>query len=151
MTPLPDDAQLSAFARFMKSLSQEGVVLVLLLVSGGVVLYAMYEVRGQWAPLLWSSPWVAVIGGLAMLSFAGWSALSSMQRRLEARMAEQIHLLEESLSTCHDERSEMRTQMNGMLVSEAQLKVQVQGLQREVDLLKIRRRGTDSDFGGLHG
>lgn len=143
MPPLPDDAQLTSAAKFMRALSQEGVSLLLMLGAGLVVLYAMYELRGQWAPLLWSSPWVGVVGGLAMLSIAGWSAISSLQRRVEVRMAEQ-------LEHARAERGELMERLRKVEISEATCQARVTMLLDEVRTLRTRSRRNDRRDGD-HG
>lgn len=151
MVPIPDEAQLGAGARFMAALTKDGVLLVLLLLAGGVVLYAMYELRGQWAPLLWTSPWVGVWGAFSLLALAGWSAISSMAKRVDATMTAHISRLEASVAECHHERAELRARVRDVEMEERLQSVRVAQLQDEIAHLKLRARRGDRDADSGHG
>lgn len=137
MTPLPGEAQLSAVARFMRALTDEGIRRVLRLLAGGGFLWVAYLHHEKWMPLLWGSQLVGAGVALAIVAYATWSHVGTVQRRLEDTMAYQI-------AAGNLERGELRDRLHAVEIREAQCQARVELLLKEVHLMKQRRRERDA-------
>ena len=142
--PLPGDEHLSAWGRFMRGLTPHGVLLLLSLGAGLVVVYALYEARAEWVPLLWKSAPVQAGALLAFSALAVGLAMQSLHRRLSAKLdrtesqlreqsEREMNLLRQQMHDCDSERDELRIEIASVKASTS---ARIEVMQREIDALR---------------
>lgn len=147
-----------------RRLTVQRVLLIFVFGGGVVVLWALYDVRTQWAPFLWTSPalMVGLLVGLVLI--AGGAAVQSLQRQHQSANQSLLGLMQDQakdlrreigesrleLATMRREalaeRQEHSRQMSAVLVelsdvkaAEAACKARVEEMQRNIGHLAKRR------------
>ncbi|MBL8361416.1 MAG: hypothetical protein JNN18_13065 [Rubrivivax sp.] len=144
--PIPSDEQLSSWARFMRALSPQGVMLLLCLGVGLVAVYGLYETRTEWVPLLWRSQPMQIATMLALAALAVGAAMHSLHRRLSVKLERTEHMLRDQsereiallrtqVQACDAERDKLRVEIASVRASSD---AKIEMLQREVDSLRQR-------------
>ena len=143
--------KLKPIAEFLGNLTLARVLLGLGLATGGVVLFAMWEARMSWAPMIWQSQTLIAVLGVGGVLIAIGGAINSLQHRLDhrtdalyAQMRDQIAGLQEQISAGKSEREAMMQRIVDLTISEERCQLQMESLRRELHSYAGGRRATDA-------
>lgn len=150
------ESKLKSVSDFMSSLTLSRVGLFLLVCAGAMVLYALYESRTSWAPMLWQSPTTIVTFGILVTVIAGGAAINSLQARLDQRtdslyrqMRDQIEDMQKAISEAAADRRTMSDQIALLTAAERECQQRLMLLRKELETYAGGRRATDTIPGGL--
>lgn len=142
--------KLQNVADFLGNLTLSRILLGLGFAAGGVILFAMWEARAQWAPMIWQSHTLIAAMGVGGVLIAIGAAINSLQNRLDhrtesmhAQLREQIAALQEQITLADKERSTMMKSIVDLTIAEERCQLTVASMQRELRSYASGRRSTD--------
>ena len=125
---------LRTVSAFMAGLSLRRVVLVLLLMMGGVLIYAMWETRLEMAFSIRQSPSVMVALLVGMLLLGIGAALNSMQMRLDQRTDQIYRQMRDQIEDLQHQVKEHHAAMAAAeLVAKVECDKRIASMQAQID------------------
>lgn len=145
-----DEQKAKTLSDFLATLTIGRVSLGLAGAAGSIVLYALWENRATWAPLVWQSPTLLAVIAVGVMLFAVGAAINSLQNRLDLRTAEvyrqmrdQIGDLKSQIEGAAADRRVLQQQINDLTLAEERCQQRVRELTLKLESYAGQRRSTD--------